>query len=58
MDEQDRMILAATIGNAKETVTVCAPMGELEQVLEVVERFIRASGYNPEGTLKFIKEKK
>lgn len=56
MEEQDNMTLTATIGIAKETITMSARMGPLDQVLEVIERFIRASGYCPEGRLTFTKE--
>ena len=54
--ENDRMTLSATIGSSSETVVISANMGSLDQVLETIERFIRASGYHPEGQLTFLIE--
>lgn len=54
--EADRMTLTAVIRNSNETVTMSSEMAGLEQVLETIERFLRASGYNPDGYLTFIKD--
>lgn len=54
--EVDRMTLTAVIRNSNETVTIDSEMAGIEQVLETLERFLRASGYNPEGHLTFIKD--
>lgn len=53
---KDYMLLIATIGTSGETVTMQSPMHSLPELLETFERFIRASGYNPNGVLDFINE--
>lgn len=50
------MTLVAEIGHGKERIEMSADMQTLEQVLEFLERFIRAAGYNPSGQLDFTKE--
>jgi hypothetical protein len=54
--EPDRMKLIAEIGCNSERIEMSADMATLEQVLETIERFIRASGYCPDGQLTFLKE--
>lgn len=54
--EPDRMTLVAEIGSNSERIEMSADMATLEQVLETIERFIRASGYCPDGQLTFLKE--
>ena len=55
-EPQDTMVLMANIRTSGETVTFRASMDSLPQVLEVVEKFIRACGYCPEGVLDFVKD--
>lgn len=52
----DRMTLTAEILGETEVIRISAPMEGIDTVLETIERFIRAAGYNPEGTLTFVKE--
>jgi predicted house-cleaning noncanonical NTP pyrophosphatase (MazG superfamily) len=40
----------------KEFVELDSNHQNLDDVLEVVERFIRACGYNPKGALEFVEE--
>ena len=56
--EVDTMLMQASIRTpaGPEVIEFLVPMGPLPQVLEVLERFLRASGYNPEGSLDFVKE--
>lgn len=54
--EPDRMTLVAEIGSGRERIEMSADMASLDQVLETIERFIRASGYCPDGHLTFLKE--
>lgn len=49
----DRMTLTASIQGGKETVQFNAEMESLDEVLIVMERFIRAAGYTPHGHLTF-----
>jgi len=56
VNEEDRMTLISRISSTKEHIEISADMGSLEEVLETVERFLRVSGYNPEGRLSFVKE--
>ena len=56
--ELDTMTLVARIRTpcGPETIRFSVPMGPLPQVLEVIERFLRASGFNANGQLDFVKE--
>lgn len=53
--ELDRMTLSSTSLN--ETLTMTAPMEDLSEVLEVMERFLRASGYLIQGRLMLVEIK-
>jgi hypothetical protein len=50
----NRMTLTALTG--RESVVVTADMGSLPEVLEVMERFLRASGFHFDGELDIINE--
>ena len=50
----NRMTLTALTG--RESVVVSADMGSLPEVLEVLERFLRASGFHFDGELDIINE--
>lgn len=48
----DKMTLSSTCIN--ETLTMTAPMEDLNEVLEVIERFLKASGYLFDGRLALV----
>lgn len=50
----NRMTLTAVAG--RESVVLTADMGSLPEVLEVMERFLRASGFHFDGELDIINE--
>lgn len=56
--EEDTMTLRSNVTTpfGRECIEFTVPSGSLPQVLEVIERFLRASGFNPEGTLDFVKD--
>lgn len=56
--DDDNMVLRSHVTTpfGRECIEFKTPCGSLPQVLEVIERFLRASGFNPEGVLDFVKE--
>lgn len=54
--EPDTMSLLGTIRSTGESVSVRAPLADLPTVLESLERFLRACGYQFDGVLDIIDE--
>jgi hypothetical protein len=56
--QNDSIVLIANIVEAShpQTVKMVAHLGTLDELLDVFERFLIASGYGIEGHLKFVKD--
>jgi hypothetical protein len=52
---QDTMTLMASIKSTGESIVVTANMDDIQETLESIERFLRASGFIFDGRIGIIK---